>query len=325
MHAFAAYIMRGRSQAMFVTAACGIVSLLIFPFAFPVVFLLGQVSAACVALVTLRRGALDGAIIIAGATLISGGLAAVSASDTNMAVTFLVMYTLAFWWPVWLVGLVLRYTRAMEMALVSASVLGIVIVVSMHLYIGDVTAWWTQLLSKAFEPVLQSSKMSAQEAHRLIEAAAKQMTGSMAAGFMLGVMTSLFLARWWQALLYYPGGFRKEFHAMRLGRQVAIVSVIVAIAGFLPLEKIADVSHDIFIVVIAAYMLHGLSLVHNVVSTLGMHTAWLVVVYLMMLFLPPVRILMAAAGFADSWVDLRTRISPPGSPQGPDGDGQDRE
>lgn len=323
MHAFAAYIMRGRSQAVFVAAACAILSLVTFPFAFPVIFLLGQVSAACVALVTLRRGGLDGAIVIVGATLISGGLAAVSASNMHMTVIFIIMFTLSFWWPVWIVGVILRYTRAMDMALVSAGVLGIVIVVAMHLYIGDVTAWWTQVLNKAFEPVLQSSKLSTDEAHRLIQAAAKQMTGSMAAGFMLGVMTSLFLARWWQALLYYPGGFRKEFHALRLNRQVAIVSVVIAVVGFVPLEKITDVSHDMFIVVIAAYMLHGLSLAHSIVTNMGMHTAWLVAVYVMMFFLPPVRVLMAAAGFADSWVDLRTRIRPPGPRPDPGDTGQD--
>jgi len=319
MHSFAAYIMRGRGQAMLVTAACAILSLLIFPFVFP----LGQVSAACVALVTLRRGALDGAIVIIGATLISGGLAAVSASDMNMAVSFILMYVLAIWGPVWLVSLVLRYTRALDMALVSAGVLGIVIVVALHMYIGDVTAWWTQILTKTFEPMLQSSKLSAEDARRLVGEMAGQMTGSLAAGFMLGVMTSIFLARWWQAMLYYPGGFRKEFHALRLDRRVAIVSVVIAVLGFIPLDKVTEVSHDIFIVVIAAYMLHGLSLAHNVVTTMGMHGAWLIVIYLMMVFLPPARVLMAAGGFADSWVNLRTRIKPPGGHRDPGDTGPD--
>jgi len=319
MHSFAAYIMRGRGQAMLVTAACAILSLLIFPFVFP----LGQVSAACVALVTLRRGALDGAIVIIGATLISGGLAAVSASNMNMTVSFILMYVLAIWGPVWLVSLVLRYTRALDMALVSAGVLGIVIVVALHMYIGDVTAWWTQILTKTFEPMLQSSKLSAEDARRLVGEMAGQMTGSLAAGFMLGVMTSIFLARWWQAMLYYPGGFRKEFHALRLDRRVAIVSVVIAVLGFIPLEKVTEVSHDIFIVVIAAYMLHGLSLAHNVVTTMGMHGAWLIVIYLMMVFLPPARVLMAAGGFADSWVNLRTRIKPPGGHRDPGDTGPD--
>ncbi len=319
IHAFAAYIMRGRVQAMLVTAACAILSLLTFPFVFP----LGQLSAACVALVTLRRGALEGAIVIVGATLISGGLAAVSASNIDMVMSFVLMYVLAIWGPVWLVSLVLRYTRALDLALVSASVLGIVIVIALHLYIGDVTAWWTQILTKTLEPVLQSGKLSAEQADRLVGEMAGQMTGSLAAGFVLGVMTSLLLARWWQAMLYYPGGFRKEFHTLRLNRHVAIISVVIAVLGFIPLEKITDVSHDVFIVVIAAYMLHGLSLAHSVVTTMGMHTAWLAVIYVMMLFLPPVRVLMAAAGFADSWVNLRTRIKPPGSRRDSGNSGQD--
>jgi hypothetical protein len=304
MHTFAAYIMRGRGQAMLVTAACAILSLLIFPFVFP----LGQVSAACVALVTLRRGALDGGLTIAGATLISGVLAAISASDTGMALNFILMYVLAIWGPVWVVSVILRYTRALDLALVSACVMGIVIIVVLHLYIGDVTAWWTDILTKAFEPMLQNSRLSPEEADRLVGEMAGQMTGSLAAGFMLGVMTSLFLARWWQAMLYYPGGFRKEFRTLRLDRRVAVISAVIAVLSFVPVERITDVSHDIFIVVIAAYMLHGLSLAHTLVSAVGLHVAWLVIMYLMVIFLPPVRVLVAAAGFADSWINLRSRF-----------------
>ena len=304
VHAFAAYIMRGRSQAILVTAAGAILSLLVFPFVFP----LGQLSAACVALVTLRRGAFEGALIIVGATLISGGLAAVSASDMNMAMSFILMYVLAMWGPVWIVSVILRYTRALDLALVTASVLGIVVVVALHVLIGDVTAWWAGILTKMFEPMLQNSNLSTEDANRLVGEMAGQMTGTLAAGFMLGVMTSLFLARWWQAMLYYPGGFGKEFRSLRLDRRVAIASVVIAVLSFVPVEKITDVSHDIFVVVIAAYMLHGLAVTHSVVSAMGMHTAWLAVMYLMALFLPPVRVLIAAAGFADSWVNLRTRI-----------------
>lgn len=301
---FAGYVMRSRVHGMIVTASCAVLSLLIFPFVFP----LSQLSAACVALVTLRSGARDGLITIAGATLITGGLALVSASQMSMAMDFILLYIVVIWGPVWLVSIVLRYTRAMDMALIAAAAMGILIVVGMHLSIGDLTAWWTQVLTRTFGPVLQNSQMSAEQGQHMIQGMAVHMTGSLAAGFVLGVMVSVFIARWWQAVLYNPGGFRKDFHNLRLDGRFATFSAVIAVASLLPLEKVTEVSHDIFIVIIAAYMLQGVALIHNMVAALQMHVAWLVVMYLMIVFLPPMRLLLAAAGYADGWIDFRPRI-----------------
>lgn len=302
---FAAYIMRGRLHAMIVTTACAVLSLIVFPFVFP----LSLMSAACVALVTLRQGARSGFFIIAGATLISGVTAVAAASQMNLALSFVAMYVLIIWFPIWIVSVVLRYTRALDVTLVCAAALGIFVIIGMHLYIGDLTAWWTNILKKMFEPVLQDSRLSPDEINGLIEGMAGQMTGSLAAGFVLGNMLSLFIGRWWQAMLYNPGGFRREFYTLRLDRRIAMISAVIGLAAFIPVEKLADVSHDIFIVIVAAYMLHGLSLLHTAVSAFGMHGVWLGVVYVMIVFLPPARLLLAAAGFADSWIDLRPRIA----------------
>ena len=118
---FAGYVMRSRLHAMLVTASCAVLSLLIFPFVFP----LSQLSAACVALVAMRNGARDGLMIIAGATLVTGALALVSASQLSMAMDFILLYVGVIWVPVWLVAIVLRYTRAMDKALVAAGAMGI--------------------------------------------------------------------------------------------------------------------------------------------------------------------------------------------------------
>lgn len=304
VRAFAGYVMRSRIHGMVVTASCAVLSLLLFPFVFP----LSQLSAACVALVTLRSGARDGLLIIAGATAVTGALALVSASKLSLALDFILLYVVVIWAPVWLVALVLRHTRAMGRAVITASALGMLIVVGMHLSIADMTAWWTQVLTKTFAPVLQDSNMSAGQARQMIQGMAVHMTGSLAAGFVLGVLVSLFIARWWQAVLYNPGGFRKEFHDLRLDGRFALFSAVVAVLSLLPLEKVTEVSHDIFIVIIAAYMLQGMSLVHALVAAFQMHVAWLVVMYTTVIFLPPMRLLLAAVGYTDGWLDFRPRL-----------------
>lgn len=299
VHSFAAYIMRGRLPAIVVTATCAVLSLLVFP--------LGQISAACIALVTLRRGPLHGAVITAGAAAVVAVLGMVTGQAAT-AVTFLVLYVGLIWGPVWVVSAVLRATRSLEMALVTACALGIVVVVGLHVYIGDVTAWWTRLLTQVLMPVLNGSDLSEDRARRLIAGMASQMTGSLAAGLVLGIMVSVFLARWWQALLYYPGGFRNEFHALRLGRGVAVLAALVAALTLVPAHGLSAVSRDVFTVVAAAYLLHGLALMHTLAGSSGAGVGWLAAGYAALIVLPPVRMLLAALGFADSWMNLRRRL-----------------
>ena len=67
MQALASFTMRGRSQAVLVAAVCALLSL--------IVPLVGLISSAAVALVTLRQGAVEGLIVGAFAGLASGLLA----------------------------------------------------------------------------------------------------------------------------------------------------------------------------------------------------------------------------------------------------------
>ena len=299
VHSFAAYIMRGRLPAISVTATCAVLSLVVFP--------LGQLSAACLALVTLRRGPLDGAVIAAGAAAVIVALGAVT-GQVSTAVTFLVLYLGLIWGPVWLVSAVLRYTRSLETALVTACALGIVVVVGLHAYVGDVMEWWTRLLTQVLTPLLNGSDLSPAQGRRLIAGMASQMTGSLAAGLVLGIMVSVFIARWWQAMLYYPGGFRSEFHALRLGRGVAVAAAAIGILTVVPVDGLTAVSRDVFTVVAAAYLLHGLALMHTLVGASGVGAGWLIAGYVALIALPPTRLLLAALGFADSWMNLRGRL-----------------
>src|SRR5690625_6353500 len=43
----------------------------------------------------------------------------------------------------------------------------------------------------------------------------------------------LMLGRWWQALLYNPGGFKQEFNGLRLNTPQALVCVLAGLYSFL--------------------------------------------------------------------------------------------
>jgi hypothetical protein len=118
----AAYIMKGRLQAMTVAAALALLSL-----AFPPVSI---VSSASVALVTLRRGGKEGLYV-----LLCGCLAAAVLSVfLKIGYQFALLYGLVLWMPVWLISIVLREGKHLGVAIEIAVLLGIAAVLGFYIY-----------------------------------------------------------------------------------------------------------------------------------------------------------------------------------------------
>jgi uncharacterized protein YybS (DUF2232 family) len=135
---------------------------------------------------------------------------------------------------------------------------------------------------------------------------ANVMTGIMCAAFVFSAVLSLLLARWWQAQLYNPGGFRDEFHRLRLGRPLALAVLALMAASLLPLGGASALGRDMVMVVLMMYMLQGLAVIHAVVAKRGASNAWLVATYVLLaIALPQVAMLLAIAGLMDTWLNLR--------------------
>src|SRR5690606_40899116 len=65
----------------------------------------------------------------------------------------------------------------------------------------------------------------------ILQALAQLLPATMAATAVLLASGAVMIARWWQAIVYNPGGFRHDFHRLRQGRSAALlVMVIVFIA-----------------------------------------------------------------------------------------------
>src|SRR5690606_21479952 len=116
-------------------------------------------------------------------------------------------------------------------------------------------------------------------------------------------MLCLSIARHWQALLYNPGGFRKEFHALRLDPRFSGVLLALLLAGELGLSPL-----DTWVPLLCmAPMANGLALVHFVVDRRKLGVNWLVLAWMFALLMAPAVIVL---GFADSLANLRKRLAP---------------
>lgn len=298
MRALAKFVMSRRIQAVLVAVGFALLGLLLPPASY--------LSGAAVALVTLRRGAREGVLIIAGATAAAAVLAGLVLGDTVPALVFV----LGMWLPLWLLAIVWRNTVSLAWTLQAAAGIGVLTVVLMHLVLQDPAAWWRALL-EALRPAMEQAGVFADGAamEGALDAAARLMTGLMAAALVFSLMISLFIARWWQAALYNPGGFRQEFHALRADRRIAVVLVVVLLLSLVDRGVIGALATDLAMVGIVLYLFQGLALIHGMVAAFRANVFWLVGLYaLMVLASPQMVLLLSAMGFADTWFDFRAHF-----------------
>lgn len=273
---------------------------------------MSYVSGAVIALATLRHGAREGGLVIAGSGLLAGALTLLVVGSVYPVVVFLALT----WVPVWMLALVLRATADQGMVLLVAGALGAIALGAVHLMLTDPAAWWDALLQGFVDDALQgagptlASGAGKEQLSALIDNLAPIMTGLVVAGTVLGLVLTLFLARWWHALVDNPGGFGREFRSLTLDRRFAPLALAIVLATLMANSLTGGLAGEAAFIIVVLYMLQGLAVVHSVVNTRGASNGWLVGLYLLLFLLPPqVMLLLALTGFTDVWMNLRARAS----------------
>lgn len=283
MRALAQFVMRGPVQAAGAAALLAAI-----PFLF-------WISAAIIALVMLRVGVSAGLNVALWALLPAIGWLWVGQDPT--AVSVLV--------EVSLMAVVLRQTASWEKTLLagaaSALVVGLVVPALLP-------GLFDQLVQVGAEVLQNLDPEAGGVPGADLEAAARSiMLASLAASQFAIAIAGVMLGRSWQAKLYNPGGFRKEFHSFRLSLPVALGLA----AGIFVLPQLGLNSLLVGAILGTPLVLAGIALVHGAVSARGLSGGWLVTFYLMVLLLgPSLLLLLVLIAIIDSWMDFRSRIRP---------------
>lgn len=261
-------------------------------------------SAAVVAFVALRHGEISALKVVGGCLLMLVVLSMVlyeSAVHVPMIAT-------VFWLPAIIAAVVLARSVKLDLAIVAIVVCGVVAVTGLTLLIGDSTEFWRAQFDNSTSVQFEggaagSGSVALPEEQRLafVDAMARMMTGAMGISVMSVALGALFLARSWQATLFNPGGFQKEFHALSLGRNVSLICLLVIVLSVL---QGGQLSSAVAMIVIFAFFIQGLAVTHALVKQRGMHRYWLHGIYVLML-LPHTLLLLAALGLADNLFRLR--------------------
>ena len=309
MKALAAFIVSGRWQAVFITTACGVISLLL-PW---LGGMLNYLAAAVVALVTLHVGMLPGLQVLFVATTVT---VLVYQLVGVQALVGLVM-VLLLWLPCWMASAVLQKTGGLGQALSAATLFGVCLLLVVYGLYGDPAPWWLQQL-QLIESTLEEAGVSfpgLAEAD-LQQDVAALLTGVILASLTVGVIASLLLARWWQSILVHPGGFREEFYSLRLGYAAGLVTLAVMVMARLTQGAFSDFSAQLAMILLVPYLLVGLAIIHSLLKQFNRGNGWLIVIYILLAIVPQVMLLLAAGGLMDTWIDFRRRLRRDGGDAG---------
>lgn len=283
MRALTQFVMRGPLQASAVAAITMLVPLLFW------------ISAAVVGLVILRLGIRQGINVGLWALLPALGWSLIGQDPSALAVLI----------EVALMASLIRTTGSWQQALVAGSALAVVIGALLPVLY---PALLDQLVQTGVSFYQQYNAEVARSLGDQLEPVIRQaMNASMAGIFLLTGIGLTMLARSWQAGLYNPGGFRNEFHALRLAWPVAVLCALAMVAG-------PEVGLNPVLIVWAGglpLLVAGIALVHGVIGLRRMGVQWLVMFYIALLLLgPSLMLLLLVLAFVDSWLDIRRRLKP---------------
>ena len=258
--------------------------------------LLIVLSAAVVAFVILRRG--EAAAARAGGVCVAMLIGLSLALYGSLVQVPLV--ALVFWLPAVLAAVVLRRYVSLDLAVLALAVCGAAIAVGVHLFAGEDGGPWREPLTAQLS-AQSSSGLSEEQIEALVDGLSNLMAGAMGVSVMSVALCSLFLARYWQASLVRPGGFREEFHALSLGKGAALACLVAIALAMLVDGRLWDA---LAIVAVFAFFIQGLAVAHALVRRRGLSRGWLVGLYALLL-LPHTLLLLAALGLADNLFRLR--------------------
>ncbi|MEX0624174.1 hypothetical protein [Saccharospirillum sp.] len=250
--------------------------------------LLYALSAALVALVTLRRGATEGTRVLLWS--LAGGL--ISWQLTGMVLPLLVLPVTA------LLAMVMRSVQNWSVLLSVAALVGIVLAMAAQGLLGD-----------RFEAVITQVQVgvtdtdTSQPLWQMLESVKPNAAFLVMTVELLEALLCLVLARYWQAGLYNPGGFRQEFHALRISGRLLVALVL--LAGLAYVVKPAAM-----LLLLLPLLFAGVALVHGVIAKTNMGGQWLLAFYvgglLLNQFILPLLVLGAVI---DGVVDIRARLT----------------
>lgn len=271
LRGLAEFVMAGRRQAVLAIVLLGLPPLV------------NMLTPALVAMVGMRKGMTAGSAMLLWALLPTGFWLLLGDA-----------FPLLLLFGVFVLAAVLRSTESWQNVLLAG--IGVGAMFEFYLRMQPV------VLDLVFEQLELYVRANNLEGVRLDELR-EVMTTVISAFYMALSVALLMLGRSMQAMLYNPGGFREEFHALRIGQTTTL-----ALVGMILLVNVVEGLPEAWIFYLAApFAFAGLALAHALVAWKNASVFWLVAMYMLLIF-PTMMYLLILVAIVDSWYDFRGRL-----------------
>ena len=279
--------------------------------------LLPLLSPATVALVAMRKGTNEGALV-----LLFSVLSLVLMSYVSELNLLMVWASVASVVVVLLGALLLKATASWQSALLmivllsaaSVAVMDVAMAEAMAKNVAQLRVNLLEMLGQMKAPALnEASQLELNQTGKGQAGDGKPTALKLGDQFIFGLLAwviaissiaSLVLGRWWQSLLYNPGGFAEEFRALRIQPPLALASLAGMTGCYLFSTDYVAWGNLLGLPLLVA----GLALVHHLVASARKGAHWLAIFYIcLVLMLGPLSMLLLGLGLVDSVLDLRSR------------------
>jgi len=260
-----------------------------------------MLSAAVLAFVLLRhkeKAALSTTLIAAAIVLV---LSLMLQQYTPKVLIFIALC----WVGTLVVASVLLNTVSLRLAVLSVVPVVVLIGLITNVFKAELVHFWQVLMSESLSavPAAELENLGEKNLHLIRDVMPAMLAESESViSWALFIITcAVFIARYWQAQLFNAGGFQKEFHSLRLGRE--------AVIGFVVAFGLAQVFSGPFFGLITSalmfvFFIQGLSVLHCLTKQRGLSKSWLTGMYAI-LWLPPTVFVLSVLGIADNLFRIR--------------------
>lgn len=281
MKALTQYVMSGRRQSIIAAVLLGLLPIL------------NYLSAPVVALVLLRHGKSEAMIVLVWAIL-----PAVAWAVAGDFIPLLLMLGIT------VLAQVLRSTGSWEVTLLASIGVGIGAQLGLLINPNVLVVMEGQLTTLMEQLVASSPELQGQVTLAEPEVLRQMLLMFIGITVSFSAVTLLMLARSWQARLFNPGGFREEFHQLRLSwKSSAVLFLMFMLATIGP-----PVLQQLSLFFVLPLLIAGIALVHGLVGRRKLPVAVLVIFY-SVLMSPVMAQLVVLAAVADSWIDFRSKVA----------------
>ena len=288
MKALGNYLLRTRLHAVLTVCVLTALSIFVSPFSY-------FISGAPMGLVALRKGPVVGLQVAVGSLL----LIVLPAMALNLQPGIPLAFMISVWLPVILCAGLLRSTQSQGLMVLCAGTIGVFFTAFIYVMLEDIHKWWREWFELWKE--YARSEQALQQLEQAYQFISPLLSAIFASGLVASLIITMLLARWWQSALFNPGGFRKEFYALRLPRILVFPTLAGLLALLLAPAATSVAIRDFVILMLVLYLFQGLSAIHGFLYARARSRIWLIGMYGMFFILPHVILLfMSCVGIVNA-------------------------